>query len=61
MKSLEGIFLANGQRPWMAFKSGKLKFDDRYGCLIWTPAEILVEAREDFDGTEYPKYINSQY
>ena len=46
MKSLEELYIANGQDPGLAFKSGSLEYDERFGGMVWTPAEFLVEAKK---------------
>lgn len=60
MKSLEEIYYANGQNPELAYKSGKLEYDDRYGCMVWIPAEFLVKEELAIIKTESSEYIYSQ-
>ena len=43
MKTLTEIYAINGQDPGLAFKSGQLEFDDRFGCLVWTPPEFVQD------------------
>jgi hypothetical protein len=43
MKSLEEIYIANGQDPALASKSGALEYDKKFGCMVWTPAQLLAE------------------